>query len=286
MTETQPGPLASPPGHPDLDTLADYGAGVLDPATSTQLQTHVSTCTRCQGVLAGSAAVPDLLRTLPPIPMPPAIEARIFAALDAERRSRGGPPRPEPRQPGPVPVRPAAGSAPVASLDAARARRSARFRTLSKVAAALVLVVGAGTAVIALNGSKENATSNSGGPGAAAEQQPQVNVDGGGPPKDSSGLPQYDRRTLQGNLLLLILQGQRGKLVPAVERQRLQGCETAVSQSVPAAAGRQPVGVVPINFEGNKAYALAYVSAGDKQMIVVVSQDCTQGDPQVLYTTP
>lgn len=280
MTETQPGPLASPPGHPDLDTLADYGAGVLDPAATTQLQRHVDSCTRCQGVLAGSAAVPDLLRTLPPITMPPAIEARIFAALDAERQaSRGGAARPDPRQPGPVPVRP------VASLDAARERRASRFRRLSLVAAALVLVVGGGAVAIAVGANHNNATGSGdrGGGTVAAENGPKVN---GIPPKDAAGLPTYDRQTIttDASLLLQILQGQHGPLSPSVDVSHLRDCERGVAAQV-SGVGATPTGVIPVDFEGTRSYALVYVTPTSRT-VVVVSQECTGTDPRVLFTGP
>jgi hypothetical protein len=271
MTETQPGPLASPPGHPDLDTLADFGAGVLDPAESVQLQAHVNACARCQGVLAGSAAVPDLLRTLPPIPMPPAVEARIFAALSAERRATQ-------RQPGPVPVRP---PVPVVSLDLARERRAARMRTLSKVAAGLILVVGIGAGVVALN--KGGTSTSNGGAGSAAgvpERQQPV-----GAPHDAAALPDYSRATITGSpLLIQILTGTKGPLSAGGATDRLRGCELGVAQQVPA-AGANPAGVQHIRFEGTPAYALAY-SANGRRTLVVVAETCTEADPQVLFTEP
>src|SRR5439155_7882122 len=143
MTDTRPGPPASPQGHPDLDTLADFDAGVLDPAQSARLRSHVSACARCQRIIAGIGGVPLLLRRLPPAHIPPEVEERIFAALDAERLAMFGPTQAptggatpvEGHAAGPIRVRPgtggraggrtAAGGSPsqVTSLNAARRRR-------------------------------------------------------------------------------------------------------------------------------------------------------------------
>src|SRR5215470_994023 len=100
VTEIRPGPLALPPGHPDLDALADFDAGVLAPAEADLLQAHVAACARCRAVLAGVHDVPQLLRALPPVRMPADVEARILAALDAERQAQRQP------QPGPLPAAP------------------------------------------------------------------------------------------------------------------------------------------------------------------------------------
>jgi hypothetical protein len=266
MTETQPGPLASPPGHPDLDTLADFGAGVLDPAESTQLRAHVNTCARCQGVLAGSDAVPDLLRTLPPVPMPAAVEARIFAALDAERAARGSHAN-------------GGSAAPVLNLDAARERRRARTRVLSKVAAGLVLVVGLGAGAFALTSNGPG--SSTGGSGSNAAAGPEKHTTDVGP---AAQLPDYTRETItQSSLLTAILNGKKGPLSPSsVDTSRLTGCEQGVAGAVPGVVGN-PAGVLHIRFEGAPAYLLIYTANGHRTA-VVVADTCTQTDPQVLFT--
>jgi hypothetical protein len=268
VTEIRPGPLAPPPGHPDLDALADFDAGVLDPVEATQLQTHVATCARCRAVLAGIRDVPQLLRALPPVRMPADVEARILAALDAERQARWRPQRP---QPGPPATTPAG---PVPSLDAARHRRRWPPRLLALAAAGLVLLLGGATVTIALQ-SRHTARTSAGS--STAEVFPTRQT----PPQDAA-LPSYDRQSvIRPSLLVSILNGEQGPLTPA-DAEQIRSCQLGVARQVPG-TGAGPAGMLRIRFEGQPAYLLAYRGAS-RPVLVVVGERCSAADPAVLFS--
>jgi hypothetical protein len=270
LTEIRPDPLAPPPGHPDLDALADFDAGVLDPAEATHLQAHVAACARCRAVIAGIHDLPQLLRALPPVRMPADVEARILAALDAERRAQGR------SQPGPPATTP---SGPVPSLDAARQRRRRPPRLLALAAAGLVLMLGGAAATIALQG-RHAARTNAGSSAAQAHPSQQT------PPQDAAALPSYDRQSVtRSPLLVSILNGEHGPLAPAgADAEQIRSCQLGVARQVPG-TGAGPAGVQRIRFEGQPAYLLVYREAG-RSVLVVVAERCSAADPAVLFSHP
>ena len=74
---------------PDVDTLADYQAGVLDEQTAAEIAAHVAADPRCQQVLAALDATVAQLRSMPPVTMPDDVVQRIHAALAAEAERVG-----------------------------------------------------------------------------------------------------------------------------------------------------------------------------------------------------
>lgn len=72
--------------HPTRDVLADFVAeNIADPD---QVQQHITTCVGCQEVVAEISSVPDLLRNVPPEPMPSEVAARLDDVLAAEVQRR------------------------------------------------------------------------------------------------------------------------------------------------------------------------------------------------------
>jgi hypothetical protein len=289
MTETHPGPLASPPDHPDLDTLADFDAGVLAPEQAARLGGHVSACTRCRAILAGIGDVPRLLRLLPAPHIPPEVEARIVAALDAERLALFGVgPRPAAATPtaAPGPVgRPGAGVGSVAGIAAARERRRGRTRLVGMVAAGLVVIAAGATAVVGLH--RGQPTTSAGGAASTADHQQGA---GGAGQAAAPRLPSYDRQTItSSSLLTRILNGERGPLAAGGEgglsAGRLSSCASGVARVVPGTGGGAPAGVQHILFEGRPGYLLVYAS-GSGRVLVVVAEGCSAEAPGVLYTRP
>lgn len=95
-----------PMGPPwSVDLIADLHAGVLPPEVAAQLRPRVEADADAREILAALDATLEDLHTLPPIPMPDHVAARIDAALAAEARP----------------------AAPVVSLDEARRRRNRRL---------------------------------------------------------------------------------------------------------------------------------------------------------------
>ncbi|MGW6443722.1 hypothetical protein [Lentzea sp. NPDC055074] len=96
-----------PMGPPwSVDLIADLHAGVLPPEVAAQLRPRVEADPDAREVLQALDATLMDLRSLPPIPMPDHVAARIDAALAAEARP---------------------GIAPVVSLDDVRKKRSRRL---------------------------------------------------------------------------------------------------------------------------------------------------------------
>ncbi|WP_434451979.1 hypothetical protein [Lentzea sp. E54] len=95
-----------PMGPPwSVDLIADLHAGVLPPEVAAQLRPRVEADAEAREILQALDATLEDLRSLPPIPMPDHVAARIDAALAAEARP----------------------AAPVVSLDEARKRRNRRL---------------------------------------------------------------------------------------------------------------------------------------------------------------
>jgi anti-sigma factor ChrR (cupin superfamily) len=88
--------------HPDLDTLADLDAGVLDPAAAEDVAAHVGGCARCAGVLAAFDTVRADLLALPAPELPAPVAARLDAVFADLRRQAAGPTATGPTATGPA----------------------------------------------------------------------------------------------------------------------------------------------------------------------------------------
>lgn len=69
---------------PDVDTLADFHAGVLDEVTHARIAAIVATNGHAQEILAALDATQAQLGALPPVQIPADVAARIERALAAE----------------------------------------------------------------------------------------------------------------------------------------------------------------------------------------------------------
>ncbi|MEV6240247.1 hypothetical protein [Lentzea sp. NPDC051838] len=149
-----------PMGPPwSLDLIADLHAGVLPPEVAAQLRPRVEADAEAREILQALDATLEDLASLPPIPMPDHVAARIDAALAAEARP---------------------GIAPVVSLNDARKRRNRRLGlggagVLVAAAAAfgIVLAVQPG----AQSPSNDNAAQPKPTTSAPANSQPDLLVD-------------------------------------------------------------------------------------------------------------
>ncbi|MFJ6939306.1 hypothetical protein [Streptomyces sp. NPDC101132] len=71
--------------HPDVSEISDLTEGLLSPARTTEVRTHLTACPLCADVRASLEEIRGLLGTLPgPQRMPADIAGRIDAALAAE----------------------------------------------------------------------------------------------------------------------------------------------------------------------------------------------------------
>ena len=170
-------PAVPPARHPDLDTLADLDAGLLDAPAAERLTAHVAGCADCTRAVAALGAVRADLAALPAPPLPDAVAARLDATLAGLRRdddrlaragsaAAGGVPDTSPHPPGSGSARPAAerGSGDAADLDAARQRRRQRsLRRAGGAVAAAFALLAAGASVTALVRTVDTGADSAGG---------------------------------------------------------------------------------------------------------------------------
>jgi hypothetical protein len=321
MTSGHPPPSPRPDdlaGHPDLDTLADLDAGVLDPPVAARAGRHAASCPRCSATLAAFGAVRVDLRSLPPPVLPPAVAARLdetlaqlradpanartppIAAANARLpQGHGGGTAPPPAGAG---LRPRPGP-PVVDLAAAAERRRARARKLTgRVAASLVVaaaLVGVGTAVMqdaddrgtvaqgnALPGDRSESSSGGRGrpdpadaPGGAAPTIDSV------PPKT---LPSYTEETLlsaipaitaRSAVDIITSAGRDGPAGPMADASRRARCTEGI-----AGADGVPVAVQRVLFNDQLAYVFVFAAADGSRTVIVVSSTCGIAPvPQVLF---
>lgn len=132
-----------------FDDLADLHAGLLTDDLADRLRREISTDAEAQLMLAALDATQQELRTLPPVPMPVGVAARLDAALAAESGRRAAT---APAPVGQPPFGPAgpSGGAQVVHLDRARRRRNQRLGWGAGIVAAAGVLIG--VAVVALPG--------------------------------------------------------------------------------------------------------------------------------------
>ena len=301
MTADDPRPVPPPPLHPDLDTLADLDAGVLDGPTAERVSGHVRNCTRCTAALRAMSSVRDDLRALPTPPMPAAVAARlddVLAGLRHERSDGPGPggttPLPitdrRPEQPGPAEHRPGPGQpgpdqrdpeqvrpAPGSDLDRARERRRRRLtRIAGSVAAAVAVLAAAGsvTALVRAAGSGGVDDTAAAG-GAGAEQLPAPAS--GDSAVDGYDIPSYGKESLRGALPQIEQQSAvdvitgRGDTGPAGAMSDTAR-RTACVGSIRGSSGELQA-VRRIRYEGTMAYVFVFSDDG-RRTAYVVGDDC------------
>jgi hypothetical protein len=137
------GPHSEP--HPDV---AGYLLGTLDAGESQRFADHLDECGACREELTELAGVPAFLADVPPsVALPPGLEERTFAAIEAAARAGADPSRGRPAPPSPAGDGAAgAPSAPVIPITQSPKRRRP---PLLLVAAAVAVVVGLAVGVTA-----------------------------------------------------------------------------------------------------------------------------------------
>ena len=138
--------------HPEVEELAFFAEGLLEPDEERNVARHVESCEECSKALDELSNVSQLLAAAPAPEFPPDVADRLEQQIAEAVRDRGAwqpDPAGTPSGPGPAdtPVAPGPETAPVANLSERRKRRFGLPRIMMAAAAA-VFVVGGGAAVI------------------------------------------------------------------------------------------------------------------------------------------
>jgi hypothetical protein len=266
--------------HPELDTLADLDAGLLEGSDAERIAGHVAGCARCGHVMAALGGVRADLRTLSAPPLPAAVAARLDATL-AELRTAPDGAAPD-RTDRTDRTEAAAATAQVTDLGAARQRRWRRLKAAgSGVAAALVLVV-AGTSVVSLVRSAGGDDSMSAAGGGSAEeqvtreQQDSAAAPGAAAPTSLPPLPDFDAASLRAALPTLVTANGVGRVAETdaagpAGAMADSALRTACARTIPGAKGKLSA-VLWIRYGGRPAYAFVFSDAGVRTAYVVGDQ--------------
>lgn len=286
----------TPRACPDVGTLADLHAGLLDDSTAAELREHVGGCAACQSVLEALDATVASLAALPAVQMPAHVAARLDHALAVEsgrigladdRGSLSGAGRPLAAVPpsGPAPrtdhqsvasLGPTTGSttaqtpgASVTSLAEHRQKKAGRGRLLLAAAAAAV-VVGGGAIALGQNGNDSSTQANNQAGATLSDEGSQGNAAPGGSsntqafaaPKDV-----LDKGAIENNQ---VSPDVAGKMAEQGERTK------CLSQIVPRPASA-PEAVQAGTYGEKAAYAFIFPTKDDAvvKMIVVDASDCS-----------
>jgi hypothetical protein len=139
-----------PEPHPDV---AGYLLGTLEPDESQRFARHLGDCDACQGEVTELARIPDLLSDLPPpAPLPPGLEERTFAAIEAAAMAGPGQETSGAAGPG------SEGGPPGKVIPISQAPKKGRRRPpLLLIAAAVAVAIGVAVGVIASLGRSSTA---------------------------------------------------------------------------------------------------------------------------------
>ncbi|MEV6686057.1 hypothetical protein AB0N28_12035 [Streptomyces sp. NPDC051130] len=211
--------------HPDVAEISDLTEGLLPPARTAAVRSHLGACALCADVLASLEEIRSLLGTLPgPSRMPSDVAGRIDAALAAEalldstsQRAQSTPgPAVAPRQTPPsAPARPAGHPAGPTGPGRRRARR--RIAVLAGLAGAAACALG-----VVLSGAL--------GGGATHDTVARTGTSATATPPASDG--SYTSQGLQGSVQHLLASGAKPQSRPE-QRNNTYGMENA-SPGVPS----------------------------------------------------
>ena len=269
---------------PDLDTLADLHAGVLDATTASTLREHVDSCSDCAAVIAALDATVMSLGAMPRVEIPVDVAARIDSALAAEAGRVGlsddttsalaarPPTAPtSDRRLGAVPaaqtpsVPSGATGGTVTSLAAHREKRRFGSGRMLLAAAAAAVVVGGGAVILGQSGGdspSHQADQQSSRPASpnTAEERPDVQAFAA--PKDvlQAGAIENDQ----------VSEEVAGKMAEKTARAQ------CLNQIVPRPASA-PEAVQQGTHDGKAAYAFVFPTDNENivEMIIVDAADCS-----------
>jgi hypothetical protein len=314
-----------------LDVLADLHAGVFSDEVAAVLRPRVAADPASAAILAALDATVTDLRSLPPVPIPPQVAARLDAVIAAESAARaraGGPPAgagaaPAPPIAGPLPMRsttqqtpsppsgpfpaqppprPAGGT--VSSLDHARRTQQSRstpqrrWATGLAVAAAVAAVFAIGAVVVNSGGTPGTGLAGdlggiTTGAGATTGTDATGRPSGSAGEHEPSGGAQAPAPTTPGQTQAIVADPQHltdllpkiaGKAPagPFADHDRLLACLAAND-----ADHDEVLGVLPVSYTGERAYAISLRASDGTLRILVVGPECgaTGADLKAEQTT-
>jgi Putative zinc-finger len=297
--------------HPDLETLADLDAGLLDPATADELAAHVAGCPHCRAATRALDQVRTDLAALPPPALPDTVAARLDATLADLGSSAGRHAPTDGNAPAdrhtPTDQRTPRGPVPVSRLAERRRRRERLMRRATSVAAGLVALAIAGVVTTSVLRGENGSDTGSAGTASSTQGDERLEDPGGGKfgreserQDDRSasapgGLPAYDRDTLRVALPVLVREATTAAGIPAPaagEEDDLAAAEDDAAlrdrcaASVPGAPTGRPSAFRAIRFEGVPAFVLVYDENGQLSGYVVGTECGRVAQPSVLYRVP
>lgn len=277
---------------PDLDTLADLHAGLLDDTTASALRSHVASCSGCTATMAALDATVASLGSMPEVTIPADVAARIDAALAAEagrvglsddtttslaasppvgptgdRRLASGDRRLDAVPSGAATATPHTGESAgtVTSLAAHREKRGFGRGRILLAAAAAAVVVGGGAVILGQGGGDDIAANQADEQTVdverpdVAEDRPEIQAFS--TPKDvlEEGAIENDE----------VSEEVAGKMAEKTARAQ------CLSQIVPRPAAA-PEAVQQGTHEGTEAYAFVFATDDEDivEMIIVDAGDC------------
>jgi hypothetical protein len=255
-------------GHVSAQSLARYAEGLLRRGRATRIRAHLAACPQCAAEQARLAAVAVVLRDVPAAPLPPAVAARLDAALIAESARRAAQPAggaqgngaaqpagaPEPAD-GPEP----AGAGRSGDGGPGQARRPAgpagRWRWLQApaavrglaAAAAVVVLGGVGYGIAQSVSSTSSGLGTSSSASSGREAKPAAGVPGAGP-NGGSGMHQNSSAAGSATAIAVTRSGTRYQ-PGTLGRQ----AAAVLADHPPAAQGNAPGPAGPLARQGNGA---------------------------------
>ncbi|MDX3657754.1 hypothetical protein PV646_10610 [Streptomyces sp. ID05-26A] len=231
-----------PMGPPwSVDLIADLHAGVLPPEVAAQLRPRVEADRDAREILQALDATLMDLQSLPAIPMPDHVAARIDAALAAEARP---------------------GIAPVVSLNDARKRRNRRLGMGG--AGVLVAAAAAFGIVLAVSPGAQKPPANDAAPAPTASST-SANA---APPL---ALSEAELGSAVGEVLKAQNYG------PLETPDRLAGCLKGGGIT----SSGNPLGISPINLDGkNAVMAILPAGLGQFRLVVLDPATCGPDKPE------
>ncbi|MEV5750964.1 hypothetical protein AB0L00_24340 [Actinoallomurus sp. NPDC052308] len=241
--------------HLDYEALADLAEGILDDATATSAEQHLTECAECRDRATEVADVSRVLAEAPTPPMPAHLVERLDAAIAAEAASH-------------VPVH----------------RHARRFQFLAAAAAAVVVVGGGGVIARTV---LENGDSNSATVSQRPVEDPSRPRTGGAraQPRPARSVPftavrsgtRYTSAQLESQVASALSTSTADRALTAVTPGSLADCVGRVS------GGKAPLLVDSAAYEGRPATVIALPGADAGHADVwIVGAKCSADDPDLI----